>query len=149
MAVEKVLSKDFILNVNTGTDQSPTWTKLGSRKSLTMALAPTTVDLADADTDGWNDDRIVGYALSFTATANRLEDPDSGARDSGQAAFEAVMFETGQDNVLQCQIVTPGGEEWVFHASVTVQAFGGDFKAGADWQVVLSCSGAPTVGQGS
>lgn len=144
MALEKTLSKDFILNVNTGTEISPTWTKLGGRKDLTVSVSEETVDLKDCDSEG-ADVYILRRAYSFTVTANRLEDPDTGARDAAQAAMEAMNLETGWDSKLQYQIVTPGGEEWIFSASTTVTPFGGDQDSGSGWSATLSCTGKPDI----
>ena len=148
MALEKVLSKDFVLNVNTGTDVSPDWTKIGGRKDLTMTMSANKVDLKDVDSLGWADERILGYALSFGVTANRIEDEDDGSRDPGQAAVEAVMFETGAAAHLGFQIITPGGETWVFDAAPEVTPFGGDQDSGSAWSATLNCSGPPTVTAG-
>jgi len=145
MAEEKVIMLDFVINVNTGTDLSPDWTKIGGRKDLMPNIATTKVDLSDCDSGGWADERIVGHSGSFTVTANRLEDPDDGSRDPGQAAVEAVMFETGTAAILGFQIITPGGEEWTFKASVECQPFGGGSADGAGWSATLSLTEAPIL----
>lgn len=141
---EKTLSKDFVLNVNTGTPTHPVWTKLHSRKDLTLAISEETVDLKDCDAPG-SDLYILSRAFSFTVTANRLEDSDTGARDPAQAAMEAMNLETGWDARLDYQIVTPGGEEWLFSASTTVTPFGGDQSTGANWSATLSAIGTPDI----
>jgi hypothetical protein len=107
-----------------------------------MSVSTDKIDLSDCDSDG-ADERIVGHAVSFAVTANRLEDPDTGERDSGQAAVEAVQWETGEEARLQFQITSPGGLIWIFTASVECQPFGGDHKSGANWSATLSVKGIP------
>lgn len=144
---DKVLSRDFDISVNTGTEESPTWTPiLGlDEDGITWAESSREVDFMDADDGGFAKPLPFGRGYTVTLKGARIEDADTGERDPGQAAVEAVMDEMGPDALLEYKIESPaasGAEAITFHASATVTPFGGSDKA--TWGAELKVYGQPT-----
>lgn len=144
---DKVLSRDFDISVNTGTEESPTWTPiLGlDEDGITWAESSREVDFMDADDGGFAKPLPFGRGYTVTLKGARIEDADTGERDPGQAAVEAVMDEMGPDALLEYKIESPaasGAEAITFQASATVTPFGGSDKA--TWGAELKVYGQPT-----
>lgn len=144
---DKVLSRDFDISVNTGTEESPTWTPiLGlDEDGITWAESGREVDFMDADDGGFAKPVPIGRGYTVTLKGARIEDADTGERDPGQAAVEAVMDAMGPEALLGYQIASPaasGAEVLEFKAWATVTPFGGSDKA--TWGAELKVYGQPT-----
>jgi len=144
---DKVLSRDFDISVNTGTEESPTWTPiLGlDEDGITWAESGREVDFMDADDGGFAKPLPFGRGYTVTLKGARIEDADTGERDPGQAAVEAVMDAMGPEALLEYKIESPaasGAEVLEFKASATVTPFGGSDKA--TWGAELKVYGQPT-----
>lgn len=142
---DKVLSRDFEISVNTGTEESPGWTKIAGldEDGITIAESTREVDFMDADDGGFAKPVPFGRGYTVTLKGARIEDAETGERDPGQAAVEAVMDEMGADALLSYQIESPaasGGEVLQFRAWATVTPFGGSDKA--TWGAELKVYGA-------
>lgn len=141
---DKVLSRDFDIEVNTGTAETPTWTKINGLDEDGITYAETTreVDFMDADDGGFAKPLPYGRGYTITLKGSRIEDADTGERDVGQAAVEAVMDEMGADALLEYRISSPaasGAETLTFEAWASATPFGGSDKAA--WGVVLKVYG--------
>jgi len=144
---DKVLSRDFDIEVNTGTDQAPQWTQIAGLDEDGIAYAETTreVDFMDADDGGFAKPVPFGRGYTITLKGSRIEDADDGTRDPGQAAVEAVMDEMGPDALLGYRISSPaasGAETLTFKAWASATPFGGSDKA--TWGAVLKVYGEIT-----
>ena len=85
---------------------------------------------------------VLSRGYSITLKGSRIEDADTGERDTGQAAVEAVMDEMGPDALLGYRITSPaasGAEELEFKAWASVTPLGGSDKA--TWGAVLHVYG--------
>ncbi len=143
---DKVLSRDFDISVNTGTSGSPQWTPIAGLDEDGIAWAEATreVDFMDADDGGWAKPVPLGRGFTVTLKGSRIEDAETGERDSGQAAVEAVMDEMGPDGLLEYKIESPaasGAEAITFKAWASVTPFGGSDKA--TWGAELKGYGVP------
>ena len=52
---EKVKGLDIYVEINTGTEQSPVWTKVGGQKGASMSPSLSALDTTDKDSDGWEE----------------------------------------------------------------------------------------------
>lgn len=144
---DKVLSRDFDIEVNTSTTETPSWTQINGLDEDGIAYAETTreVDFMDADDGGFAKTVPFGRGYTITLKGSRIEDADTGERDTGQAAVEAVMDEMGADALLQYRISSPaasGAETLIFEAWASATPFGGSDKA--TWGAVLKVYGEIT-----
>ena len=144
---DKVLSRDFDISVNTGTSGSPQWTPIAGldEDGIAWSESGREVDFMDADDGGFAKPVPIGRGYTVTLKGARIEDADTGERDPGQAAVEAVMDEMGPNALLEYKIESPaasGAEAITFQASATVTPFGGSDKA--TWGAELKVYGQPT-----
>ena len=131
---DKVLSRDFEISVNTGTDETPSWVKIAGldEDGITISESTRDVDFMDADDGGFAKPVPIGRGYTVTLKGARIEDAETGERDPGQAAVEAVMDAVGPDALLSYKIESPaasGAEALQFKAWATVTPFGGSDKA--------------------
>lgn len=146
---DKVLSRDFPIDVNTGTIASPVWTQINGldEDGIDIKDDPREADFGDANDGGWAKPMIIGHGYTVSLKGSRMEASDDGTRDPGQAAVEAVRQSTVYDAQLQFRITSPAAatpEVLTFMASVAkVNAFGGADKA--QWTAELLVYGQPTT----
>lgn len=145
MAIVKVLADDFDLAFNTGDTATPVWTAIGGITSFSISTTKNDIDTRDFDSGGWLEHIVGSRGKSFTIEGSREEDPDTGDRDAGQEAVEALGDEMGADAIGQFQITSPGGTTYTFDCSVDVTPFGGGLDAKAAWSVAMTMTGPWTV----
>lgn len=142
---DKVLSRDFKIEVNTGTIAAPVWTQINGLDDdgITISASSREVDFSDANDEGLAKPVIIGRGYGVNLKGARMEASDDGTRDPGQAAVEAVQDATGYEAQLQFRISSPAAatpEVLTFIASVAdVNAFGGGDKA--QWTAALKVYG--------
>jgi|GEM_PF-1243619 len=144
---DKVLSRDFTIEVNTGSEAEPVWTKIDGldEDGIKIKASSRDTDFMDANDGGWAKPVIIGRGYGISLKGARMEASDDGTRDPGQAAVEAVKDETLYDAMLPFRISSPAAatpEVLTFTASVAdVNAFGGAEKA--EWTAELLVYGQP------
>ncbi len=142
MAVQKVLARDWGKEINTGTLAVPIWTPIGGLKSLGFDHSDAKTDLTDHDSAGMDEHLVAGRGATVSLEGFFLEDPDTGTRDTGQAAVEALAAAVGQDSLGQFRLTTPGGTTRIFMASATLGGQGGGNNDATSWSATLTRSGA-------
>lgn len=106
----KVKGLDIYLKVNTGTEETPVWTKVGGQKDATFDRGAATIDVTDKDSGG-NEEHLPGvrnWGVSFDAFL--IED------NAGFLEVEAA-FDAGTQK--QFQIITPG---YAYMGKATVES---------------------------
>ena len=148
MAIQKtiVLSRDFIIAINTGTEEVPVWTPIGGldNDGIQLTQKVTSEDFAVSGDGGLETPMVTGRGWTAKLKGSRLEDVTAGTRDAGQAAVEAVSHEMVYDAVREFKISSPAAtpEELQFSASVgAVDPFGGAGKS--TWTAELLVIGEP------
>jgi len=94
----KVKGTLIYIEVNTGTEGAPVWTKIGYQKDCTIDRGAASMDVTNKDSGGW-EESLVGYknwAISFDA----FHVEDDPAYLHIEADFEA-------DTIDQYRITTP------------------------------------------
>lgn len=108
----KVKGIDIYLKVNTGTEVSPVWTKVGGQTGADFPRGLGTMDVTDKDSGG-DEEHLPGnrnWAVSFDAFL--IED------DAGFLEIENA-FNADPPTQLQFQIITPG---FAYMGKATVEA---------------------------
>lgn len=144
---DKVLSRDFTFDVNTGTILSPTWTPLGGldEDGISFSTSSREVDFMDADDGGLAKPVVIGHGYTCSLKGARMESSVDGTRDPGQAAIEAMQDITGLPGMLQYQITSPAAaaaETLTFTASSNTNPMAGGEKTA--WTSELKIFGAVT-----
>lgn len=144
---DKVLSRDFVISINTGTVAVPVWTPIGGLDEDGITFSPSSrdVDFADANDGGAEKTVPLGRGYSVALKGARMEAMDDGTRDPGQAAVEAKQDETGLDALDMYKVESPAAatpEAIAFKAWAEVNSIGGGDKSA--WTATLHCYGIPT-----
>lgn len=113
MAVQFILARDLPWDINTGTEAAPNWAPIKGLEGSAwpkpdVSSTPTT----DNDDGGIYSDVPVEVKRKVTLKGFVLEDPNTGARDPGQAACEAATPSAGNMGytaLKQFRYTTPGG----------------------------------------
>jgi hypothetical protein len=143
------LVRKWRLEVNTGTDAAPVWTKVYGISNLQLALNPTLQDDSDYDSAGYKSQAITAIDWSIVATLMRktlASDPTS--YDPGQEAIRTAALNIGNSNsvgVRVCEMGTARVEAYQGHASVTWSPQGGSMDALESVQATLTGRGQRTA----
>lgn len=144
MPIVKVLARDWVAEINTGTEASPVWTKINGIDTLTFGGDKEDADDTDFNSQGWNEHMVVERSKSLTLEGKYLEDPDTGDRDPGQEAVEDLGEKIGYDSLGQFRLTSPGGKIRIFKASVNIGDIGGGHNDKTSWSAELTISGPIT-----
>ena len=144
---DKVLSRDFVIKTNTGTEEIPVWTPIGGLDDdgITESRSDDTTDFADANDSGAHRPRVIGRAYTYTLKGRRMEAADDGTRDPGQAAVEVLQDEMASGAMAQFQITSPAAatpETITFKASVSAAGLGNSDNQ-SSWGATLLVDGIP------
>ncbi len=147
MAAEEILSRDYVISINTGTIAVPVWTVIGGLDDdgITYSPSNTTADARVAADGGWAKPAIIGRGAEYKLKGKRYEDPDDGTRDAGQSAVETYGRGMNASARAQFKLESPATtpETLTFMASVDCTPMGGgEF---ATWEATLMVYGEPTV----
>lgn len=143
-AVGKVLMRQWTVSINTGTVLVPVWTEVAGIDNVSPSRSKSNADTGDFASDGWDEHLPAGRGRSLTASGHYKEDPDTGARDAGQAACEALADEIGTDGIGQFRFESPGGNGFTCNASADITGPGGGKNDPSSWGVVVDITGKPT-----
>lgn len=125
--------------------KNDTWVPIGGKVDLSYSASATTPDTTNDDTDGAETHQVATRGEEYTVKCKRLEDYDTGARDPGQEAVEALGRQFGADSIGWFRVTSPGGNIERFDASAVVNHIpGGGQGDASDWEAKLKVSGAST-----
>lgn len=146
MAKLKVLARNWTIEVNTGTEATPTWTKVGGLNTFTLSNDKEDADTTDFDSDGYAEHIVAGRSNEVSFEGSFLEDPADGSRDAGQAKIETLAEETGAAAMGQVRITPPSGENGkIYKGSFTVGDVGGGTNDPTTWGATMTVSGKPVL----
>lgn len=130
-----VTGVDFVINVNTGTVELPTWTLVAGQRNATLTMSTDEVDITSKNSNGWHEGlpSIRSWSIEFDALL--IED------DDGLAAIEDAFMNGTQ---VQVQIVTPAGNKYDGNATLTDFSYEGPYDGEATASGTLTGSGALT-----
>ena len=143
MALVKILARDLLCELNTGTTAVPVWTPIGGLNSLTFDTDKSDVDDTDFDSDGWAEHKVVQRGRSISLEGFYKEDPDTGAQDPGQEALIALSDAVGYDSLKPFRITTPGGNVTEYKVSADAKQTGGGTNDDSGFTCDLTVSGKP------
>lgn len=138
----KVPARRWPWYIDTSDTDTPEWTRIGGLDSWGH-----TPNASDADTTTFDDD---GHETHFKAsrgntyqlTGKLREDPDSGDRDPGQEAIEALGRQIGPESLARFRRESPAGGIIEFWASAEVTIGGGGTNDATSWSATLKVDGA-------
>lgn len=92
---ETALARRWVVEVNMGTDVSPTWTLCPAITNFTWKADPNIEDDSTYDEGGWMSNTKTGQAWTADCTFNRKATPDSTAYSPVHEALRAAAFGFG------------------------------------------------------
>lgn len=126
---------NFLLYVNTGTDETPVWTKVAGQKGGTLNREYDTIDITSKDNFGWSDEEYGVASWSIEADGLLVED------DAGFLALEDA-FETAQYVMVRFQ--TQAGNKYEGSAIISDFSIEAPFDDTATYSLTLNGKGAYT-----
>lgn len=104
-ALASTLARDWILEVNTGTTLSPTWTRVRGLSSVAPIFEGALQDDSDIDSEGFASQIATGLAHRVEGGGKRKGENTSGfVDDPGQDFLRKKGRKTGYDNIVQARI---------------------------------------------
>lgn len=141
------LARDWRVDVDTGTTETPVWTQVRAITSFTPTVSATTQDDSDYDSDGWGSDAITMRKWSLTMTVGRKEQQDQ-ANDPGQEALREASDQFGPAAVVHVRWYEKhkdDGEAYEGYALVNWEPQGGDTTSLKTVNVTLMGQGVREV----
>ncbi|MEA0553759.1 phage tail tube protein [Lysinibacillus irui] len=145
MSTVKVLSRDIIVEINTGTDAVENFVEIKGLNSVTFSSAKSDADTTTFDEGGWGSHIVANRSRSASIAGFYLVDVETGERDPGQAAVEALNEAIGPASIGDFRMKFPGGEVKRFKASVNLAEVGGGNDDPMPWGAELTISGKVTT----
>lgn len=101
---------DFVINVNTGTDALPVWTKVGGQRGASLSRSSDTFDATNKDSLGWKEFEAGFKEWSIEADGLVLTD------DTAYTALETAYTAGAK---VKVQIMDANGSDYTGTAIVT------------------------------
>lgn len=143
MAKLKVLARNWKIEVNTGTEALPTWTKVGGINTFTLSNDKEDADTTDFESAGFAEHMVAGRSNEISFEGFFLEDA-TGVRDTGQEFVETKAEEVGPASIVALRITSPGGKAKQYKGSFSVGDVGGGNNDPTSWGANYTVSGKPT-----
>lgn len=139
MPITKVPARDWTVEIETG--PTPDFTEVGGLTTLTFGQESEDTDTTDFDSNGEAEHRVMQRGRTLGLEGFYLEDKDSGDRDPGQAAIEALGEKVGEDSISMFRLTSPGGTEKKFRGSVELGDVGGGNNDMTSFAATITRSG--------
>jgi len=143
MAKVKVLARNWLIEINDGTDVVPVWVRIGGINSFTLSNDKEDTDTTDFDAAGYGDHIVAGRSYEISFEGFFLEDPDDGTRDDGQQSVENLADKIGYESLGQFRMTSPSGVAKTYRGSVGVGDVGGGINDATSWGATVTVAGRP------
>ncbi len=140
-----VLAREFIFEVNTGTDATPVWTRIGGLKEWSAGSDSSDADTTDFESAGVDEHLVSRRSHTMTLTGQR----ETG--DPGQDAVQALALAIGAPSIKKFRMTAPlpagatTGNIKTFSASARVPwagSGGGSMDDPTGWEANLKITGS-------
>lgn len=112
MPVDKVNAENWVVKVDD--------TVIKGIENFGISRNTTRADTTDFESEGSEENRVIRRGKTITLNGHYLEDEATGDRDPGQEALEGATEEVGTAAEKSITMVSPGGTEFAFQATVEV-----------------------------
>lgn len=132
------------LEVNTGTDTTPVWTKVRGLSKIELSIDATEVDVSDFDSGGWDDSLTTHRAWSVMAEgfAGYTGADTTPVEDPGQAALRAKGLVSGPGSYADVRMYRSiDGAGYTGRVIVNWSGVGGEVKGVEPFNCPLKGSG--------
>jgi hypothetical protein len=138
------LARKFAVDVNTGSLNSPIWTRVKGVSGLNPTVDSNLEDDSDYDSDGWGSSTKTGMTWSLEITAMRKVGIESRAYDPAQEALRLAAERFGAAGSVQVRWYDRDGGPEAYRgvATVAYSTEGGAYTALASATITLTGQGA-------
>lgn len=141
----KVLARNWLIEINEGTDIAPLWVRVGGVTSFTLSNDKEDTDTTDFDSGGYGDHIVSSRSFEISFEGFFLEDPEDGSRDPGQQAVENLADKIGYASIGQFRMTSPSGIAKVYRGSVGIGDVGGGVTDATSWGATVTVAGRPST----
>lgn len=145
MALEKVNARDWVTNINTGTEAVPVWTQIAGINNFVINRGTEKTPTTDFDSGGTAEHHAMERSKTLGLEGRRLEDPADGSLDPGQEAVETLADAVGVASLKQFQFISPGGTIRTAKFSAEMGGIGGGNNDKTSWGCTIERSGAEAI----
>ncbi|MFI8104703.1 phage tail tube protein [Streptomyces sp. NPDC086023] len=119
----------------------------GGLNTFTISRDYEEADTTNFGSDGQAEGQNMQIAVEISLEGWRLEDPDTGALDPGQALVEAQAERLGNDSTCGFRFASPGATSWKVWENAYFQLGdeGGETNEKVTWAVTVKRSGPTTT----
>lgn len=129
----KIKGKDIYVEVNTGTPETPVWTKVGGATDATIDMSAEGIDVTDKDSAGWTES-LIGIKSVEISSEHFMLDSDVGYSELEDAYLN--------DTVLDLQFTVATNKHFRGNFRVSKLSIKGPLKEAGTVSVSFSLSGA-------
>lgn len=117
------LARDWALQVNTGTTETPDWIFVRGLSKFAPQTTPTMQDDSDIDSEGYKSQIATALQMTFQGEGKRKGEKsgDVFQQDPGQAALRAVGRKMGLGNVIQARCWRTDGVQEGYESNFSVE----------------------------
>lgn len=121
--LNSTLARDWALQVNTGTEDTPEWVFVRGLSQFAPQSTPTMQDDSDIDNEGYKSQIATAIELTFQGEGKRKGKKEEGkfAQDPGQAALREKGRKMGLDNVIPARCWRTDGVQEAYESHFSVQ----------------------------
>lgn len=142
---QATLVRNITVELNTGTEASPTWTPVEGINNVSHTPNTIRADTRTFDDAGWERHQVAARGHSFTFGGLKHIDESTGDRPPGQEAVESWANDMGVDSLKQFRINDESGAVMItFTASSENTLIGGGNDDADNWGFTVQSSGAPS-----
>lgn len=136
-------AKGTVVEINTGTNDLPTYTKIRCLTSVGMDAEADTQDATTYESGAWKESFLTSRGLSFKLEGNIASDMTTGVRDPGQVALKKAGLDT-KEGQKKFRIKFAGDEDtYEFVAIVKYSEPSGGVSDFRKFSAELTMTGAP------
>lgn len=148
MALHQLNARDLIVEVSDGSTPA-TWTEVAgiTSSSLNLAENEAVADTTTYASNGYYSEEVMQRGASLTLGGFVLIDPETGDRDPGQEAVEALGAAVGYDSRGQIRFrMLSASTDWtIWDCTVSLGEQSGETNAKRTWNATFRRCGQPTT----
>lgn len=132
------------LEMNTGSEESPTWTRVRGLTTIELTIEPNEVDVSDFDSEGWSDSLTTfrSWALNVQGYEGYTGPDNAPVEDPGQAALKARGLATGAGAYADVRFYrTDNNKGYTGRVSANWSGTGGEVKGVSPFNCPMTGSG--------
>lgn len=137
MAVTKVLARDWVLEIKSGSG----YTRIKGLSTLSFSNSKNDTDTTDFESQGATEHLVTSRSQEISAEGFYLVDKTTKKRDEGQQAVESLAELIGPESLGEFRLTSPAGTMKTFFASANIGDIGGGNDDATSWGVTLTVSG--------